>query len=387
MKNNKKVILKQSRERAIKRFHPWIFSGAVEKIEGNPEDGDIVDIYTVGGEYLGTGFLDIKSQIRVRVLSYMKTEINEMFWKTRFQSAIERRLNMFGDDQTNAYRLIFSEGDNIPGLIIDKYNDTLVVQPLIVAVKKRMDQFMEIIKDIIPVKHVYVRDPFGSNYWYGEEGRYFLKIKENGVQFYVDIKEGQKTGFFLDQRDNRLLIKNLAKNKRVLDMFCYTGGFTVNALLGGCLSIESVDISGKALAMVEKNIGLNEIYDARYLGIEEDAFDYLRQAFYDGKKYDLIILDPPAFAKKKKDRENAAIGYKDINLMAMKLLDNHGFLFTCSCSHHISNEDFRQVLYYAAVDAERDVQLIGHYGHPCDHPVNIFHREGEYLKCYLLRML
>ncbi len=384
---NGRVILKETRERAIKRFHPWIFSGAVKDIEGNVEDGDIVDIYTTKGEYLGSGFVDFQSQIRVRILTYMKTEINELFWRNRFQSAIERRLNMFNEEETNAYRLFFSEGDNIPGLIIDKYDKTLVVMPLIPGVKKNLEMFINIIKDIIPVDYVYVRDPYGESYWLGEEGRHFLKFKENGLQFYVDIKEGQKTGFFLDQRDNRLLIRKLAKNKRVLDMFCYTGGFTVNALVGGCLSVESVDVSGKALAMVEKNIGLNNIYDARYLGVEDDAFDYLRQLLYEGKKYDLIILDPPAFAKKKKDRENAALGYKDINLLAMKLLDNHGFLFTCSCSHHISNEDFRQILYYAAVDAEKDVQLLGHYGHPCDHPINIFHREGEYLKCYLLRML
>ncbi len=384
---NGRVILKEARERAIKRFHPWIFSGAVKDIEGNVEDGDIVDIYTIKGEYLGSGFVDFQSQIRVRILTYMKTEINDLFWRNRFQSAIERRLNMFNEEETNAYRLFFSEGDNIPGLIIDKYDKTLVVMPLIPGVKKNLEMFINIIKDIIPIDYVYVRNPYGESYWLGEEGRHFLKFKENGLQFYVDIKEGQKTGFFLDQRDNRLLIRKLAKNKRVLDMFCYTGGFTVNALVGGCLSVESVDVSGKALAMVEKNIGLNNIYDARYLGVEDDAFDYLRQLLYDGKKYDLIILDPPAFAKKKKDRENAALGYKDINLLAMKLLDNHGFLFTCSCSHHISNEDFRQILYYAAVDAEKDVQLLGHYGHPCDHPINIFHREGEYLKCYLLRML
>lgn len=380
------LILKQKREKSILNRHPWIFSGGVAKVNAN--DGDIVEVVSHGGEKLGFGFYSSKSQIVCRMFEWGRDEYDfetADYWIAKFKRAFDLRSSCLDFNQTNCYRLLHAEGDFLPGVIVDVYNDVAVAQVLIKAIELRK----ELIKEAIlacGVKHIYVKSKVSSHkledievnsQWLTEERAVPVTVLENGVKFDVDFIEGQKTGFFIDQRDNRQLVKELSNGKDVLNTFSYTGGFSVYALAGGANKVDSVDLSQLAVDMAERNAQLN-FPEGNHRAIAEDCFQFLTNMEKD--EYDLIILDPPAFAKHKRAVENASRGYKQINMKAFKKIRPGGILFTFSCSQNISKDLFQKIVFSAAADARRNVRIIHQLHQPFDHPINIFHPEGEYLK-------
>ena len=386
------MILKPEKEKPIRGFHPWIFSGAIDRLDDDYKTGDLTKVYSDKEEFLGIGYLNPRSQIAVRMLTFKDEEIDLQFFIRRMEEAKNLR-QTFMPPKTNAYRLIHSEGDFLPGLVVDRYGDYLVVQFLTAG--------MDILKPVILDAMRYVFDPKGiyehddvdarkmegleesTHILYGAEPPDFVEIEEYGHKFIVDIKLGQKTGFFLDQRENRNKIAAHAKGKKVLNCFAYTGGFSVYAAQAGAKSVTSVEVQERAFNNMKTNFELNGFSGSQYEFIREDVFDYLRS---DKQVYDLIILDPPAFCKNKNQIQQAARGYKDINLYAMKRLSSGGILFTSSCSSHIDPDLFQKIIFGAAKDAARNVQIIEKTSHSFDHPINIYHPEGEYLKGLLLRV-
>ncbi|RLB07460.1 MAG: hypothetical protein DRG50_02820 [Deltaproteobacteria bacterium] len=388
-----KVYLKSGREVVPSRGHPWVFSGAIERVEAEVDVGGIVDLFSHGGEFLGRGYFNPRSQIAVRLLARSPVEIDRAFFLDRIRRALSLRQS-FLPPNTNACRLIHSEGDLLPGLIVDRYGDYLALQILTAGMERFRGMIIAILQDLLSPKGMYDRSdpgvraeeglpdstgPIGNANFPDE-----IEIWENGVRFLVDVKRGQKTGFYLDQRDSRSLIRAVAKGKKVLNCFSYTGGFSVCASLGGAIEVTSVEASEDALELSEKNLALNGIPLAEHRLVKGDVFHFLRK---DRGEYDLIILDPPAFAKRKGMVPGAIRGYKDINLYAMKRLRQGGLILTCSCSQHIDYNFFQRILSYAAADAQRQIQILGHWGAPPDHPVALQHPEGEYLKVFLLRVV
>ena len=389
----KKVYLKPGKEESLKRFHPWVFSGAIARVEGEPEEGEIVDVYTSKKEFIACGHFQIGS-IAVRVLSFVQETIDHEFWVRKLAVAKDLRvaLGLIGNPQNNTYRLGHGEGDNLPGLIIDVYNHTAVMQAhsagMHVYRMEIADALSEVMGDVI--ENIYYKSettlPFKADLLSTENG--FIKggspenvAMENGLKFHVDWLKGQKTGFFVDQRENRHLLERYAKGRNVLNMFCYTGGFSFYAMRGGANLVHSVDSSAKAIDLTNENVELNFPGDARHKAYAEDAFKYLDRM---GDQYDLIILDPPAFAKHRDALRNALRGYTKLNAKAFEKIRPGGILFTFSCSQVVNKENFRNAVFTAAAQSGRSVRILHQLTQPGDHPVNIYHPEGEYLKGLVL---
>jgi 23S rRNA (cytosine1962-C5)-methyltransferase len=402
-----KIFLKKGREEALMRGHPWVFSGAISRMEGATGTGEIVDVFSHNGVFIGRGYYHLDSQIAVRLLARLPIEIDKNFIRRRIEQAIALRRQILteeapagsggtnrGAEATNSCRLIHAEGDLLPGLIVDKYGDYLVFQINTAGMERFRDWACSSLQELLSPRMMYDHsDPVMR----AQEGLPdstgpiadasfpdLIEIRENGVRFLVNVKGGQKTGFYLDQRNNRSRMRELAQGKRVLNCFSYTGGFSVYASLGGAAQVTSVESSTDALELCKENLSLNDISLQDHRLVKGDVFDFLRG---DDGAYDLIILDPPAFAKRKGQVKGAIRGYKDINLHAMKRVRKGGMILTCSCSQHIDAAHFQTILSYAANDAGRTIQIIGHWGAPIDHPHALNHAEGEYLKAFLLRVV
>ncbi len=389
----KKVYLKPGKEESLKRFHPWVFSGAIARVEGEPEEGEVVDVYTSKKEFIACGHFQIGS-IAVRVLSFRQEVIDRAYWVRRLSVAkdLRRALGLIDNPQNNTYRLVHGEGDNLPGLIIDVYNHTAVMQAhsagMHIYRMEIADALTEVMGDVI--QNIYYKSettlPFKADLLATENG--FIKggspdnvAMENGLKFHVDWLKGQKTGFFVDQRENRALLERYANGRSVLNMFCYTGGFSFYAMRGGAKLVHSVDSSAKAIDLTNKNVELNFPGDKRHEAYSEDAFKFLDNM---GDRYDLIILDPPAFAKHRDALRNALRGYTKLNAKAFEKIRPGGILFTFSCSQVVSKQDFRNAVFTAAAQSGRNVRILHQLTQPGDHPINIYHPEGEYLKGLVL---
>jgi 23S rRNA (cytosine1962-C5)-methyltransferase len=392
--------LKSGREKPVLNRHPWIFSGAIESLSGgSPAPGDIVDVVDSMNRWLARGYYNSNSQITVRILTWEQSEIiDSSYWSHRIERAIGHRNSLRFEPETNAYRLINAESDGLPGLVVDKYGDFLVVQLLTAGVDVRRKLLCSLLVEklkpigIVERSDVPVRRreglPLKSDLLYGEMPPSDFKIIENGLGFEVDLSAGQKTGFYLDQRDNREAVceKRFVENKDVLNVFSYTGGFSVYAANSGASSVLNVDISYQALERAERNMELNGFQrpDDEYLA--GNAFEILRHFRDSGKQFDMVILDPPKFAHKRKEIVDACRGYKDINWLAFRLLRPGGLLATFSCSGLVSPDLFQKVIFGAAVDANREAQIIKQLGQPPDHPVLLTFPESAYLKGFLCRV-
>lgn len=390
--NRKTVRLKKGKEESLRRFHPWVFSGAIASLSEPIEEGETVRVCTNSGEFIAIGHFQLGS-IAVRVLSFEDVEIDDAFWQTKLSIALKMRISLCIADTTgnNTYRLVHGEGDNLPGLVVDIYDRTAVMQAhsigmhlqkdaiakaLAAVMDKRIDSIYYKSETTLPFK---VGDGLENGFIYGHCNDDIAL--ENGLRFHVDWLKGQKTGFFIDQRENRALLESYSQGKKVLNMFCYTGGFSVYAMRGGAELVHSVDSSAKAIELTNRNVELNFPEDERHTGFCEDAFKYLEKM---NDKYNLIILDPPAFAKHRMALHNALKGYIRLNAKAMEKIDKGGILFTFSCSQAVSKEHFRNAVFTAAAQARRKVRILHQLHQPADHPINIYHPEGEYLKGLVL---
>ena len=393
-----RIILNKGKEQSLKRFHPWVFSGAVKRIEGGePAEGDVVEVYSFGGEYLGCGHYQIGS-ITVRILSFQKETIDDAFWYKAIKGAYDARctLGLVGSKDTDAYRLVHGEGDFLPGLIIDVYGKTAVIQAHSAGMFLAKGQIAEALRKVYgpALSAIYDKSegtaPFKAGldlkdgYIYREDNIDDAQaVLENGNKFWVNWVEGQKTGFFLDQRDNRALVKKYAAGKQVLNLFCYTGGFSIYALNGGAAHVDSVDSSRKAMDMVVKNVELNGFTEGvEHTSYCEDAIEFMRKC--EGNKYDLMIVDPPAFAKHRGALDNALRAYKRLNALAIEKVKPGGVVFTYSCSQVVDKINFALAVFSAAAQTGRRVRILHRLTQPADHPVNIYHPEGEYLKGLVL---
>lgn len=388
----KKLFLRKGKEESLKRFHPWVFSGAIHHIEGDPEEGEIVDVLTSEGEFIAVGHWQIGS-IAVRVLSFEKRDIDTSFWEERLRVAYELRcaIGVARNPINNTYRLVHGEGDGLPGLIVDVYGKTAVMQAHSVGMHVNRNDVADAILKVTEgtVENIYYKSettlPFKANL--GSENGFIRGgspeniAVENGLKFHIDWLKGQKTGFFVDQRENRLLLEHYAKDRSLLNMFCYTGGFSVYGMRGGARLVHSVDSSAKAVDLVNQNMALNFPGDTRHQAFAEDAFKYLDAM---GDQYDLIILDPPAFAKHKDSLRQALKGYTRLNAKAFEKIKPGGILFTFSCSQVVTKDNFRMAVFTAAAQSGRRVRILHQLHQPADHPINIYHPEGEYLKGLVL---
>lgn len=386
-----RVILKPGRDKSLKNRHPWVFSGGIAAIEGEFAPGDILPVFAAKGNLLGKGFVNPASQIRVRMLTIGGETVDAGLLERRLGQAQALREQFLPPD-TDAYRLVHGEADLLPGLIIDRYGDNWVVQFHALGMARLKPQIVDILKKRFQPNAILDRCETKA---LTEEGltptREVLhgklpekvRFRENNLQFYADLLDGQKTGFFLDQRDNRALIGNVASGKRLLNCFSYTGGFSIYAAVNGA-STTSLDISEPAIALAQENFALNGLDAQAHRFITANVFDFLRQP---DQEYDVIVLDPPAFVKSKKHIDKGARGYKDINRLAIKQVADGGLVLTCSCSPFVDWHLFQQIVFSAAQEAGRQVQILARPGQPADHPVSIFHPEGEYLKTLLLRVV
>ncbi len=390
-----KVILKPGKEQSLLRFHPWIFSGAIQKIDGSPEEGDVVEVVGHNHQFLAMGHYQIGA-IAIRVLSFTPCTIDQAFYTEKINLAYRLRvaIGLAESAHTNAYRLIHGEGDNLPGLIVDYYNGTAVAQMHSVGMFRDRKMIETAIKEVYgsSVKAIYNKSEGTLTYKADlepENGYVFGRPEgkegmENGLRFYADWETRQKTGFFVDQRDNRALLEHYSKSRAVLNMFCYTGGFSFYAMRGGATQVHSVDSSERAIELTKANVELNFPGDARHEAFAMDAFKYLEKA---GSNYDLIILDPPAFAKHQNVLNNAIKGYRRLNAKAFEVIKPGGILFTFSCSQVVTKDIFRTMVFSAAAKAGRQVSILHQISQPADHPVNIYHPEGEYLKGLVLHVV
>lgn len=383
------LILAPGKDKAVMRRHPWIFSGAVRKKIGSPKEGDLVDVYSADGHWLAVGHYQDES-IMVKVLSFDTQSIDRAFFKDRLQWAVEyrKRFGFFDNPHTNVFRLVNGEGDFMPGLIIDFYNGVAVLQAHSEGMHRQFDTFVELLPKIMGDHLVSIFDkssqtlPSGNakdGYLWGKEPEEW-EICEDGNRLLINFFEGQKTGFFVDQRENRHLVSTISQGKRVLNTFGYTGGFSLGALRGGAAYVETVDISKKAIALAERNVALNFPH-ANHQGVVADVLQYLDKV---DDQFDVIILDPPAFAKNHRNLQNGLKGYRSINQKAMEKIKSGGLLLTFSCSQAVSKEDFQTMAFTAAANAHRKVRVVRQLPHAIDHPVSIYHPEGEYLKGLLL---
>ena len=390
--SNPIITLKRGKEDSLNRFHPWVFSGAIATMPNNLEEGDIVDVVTHDGRHIGVGHYQIGS-IMVRILDFGTTAIDQDFFATRLAEALRLRKALRLDrDDNNAYRLVHGEGDFLPGLIVDIYGNTAVVQAHSPGMHFARTEIANALVNLegVNIKNVYYKsettlpykaqlDPQNDYLIGGFETNVAI---ENGLKFHVDWLKGQKTGFFVDQRDNRSLLEHFAKGRKVLNMFCYTGGFSFYAMRGGAELVHSVDSSAKAITLTDANVQLNFPNDARHKSFAEDAFKFLDSMEKDS--YDLIVLDPPAFAKHRSALKNALRGYQRLNAKAFEKISSGGILFTFSCSQAVNKDQFRLAVFSAAAQSRRKVRILHQLTQPADHPINIYHPEGEYLKGLIL---
>ncbi|BCS81329.1 class I SAM-dependent rRNA methyltransferase [Anaerocellum diazotrophicum] len=387
-----KVFLAKGKGLRVENGHPWVFRHEVQKIDGEFEDGQIVDVFNFKGKFVGKGFINSKSQILVRLLTRKNEEISIDFFKKRIQDAWDYRKSI---GYTQNCRLIFAEADFLPGLIVDKFGDVLVMQTLSKGVDKFKDKLVEILVEVVKPKAIYERNDarvreiegldLRKGFLYGSSP-VEVEIEENGIKMIVDIENGQKTGYFLDQKENRVAIRNFVKDKVVLDCFCHTGGFTINAAKFGASKVIGIDISDTAIEQAVKNAKLNGV-ESKCEFVVANVFDYLNELDDKKEKYDMIILDPPAFAKSIHTLENAKRGYKEINLRAMKILKKGGILVTCSCSHYMKPDIFFEVIKDAAKDAKKTLRLIEYRTQAKDHPYLVNYEESLYLKCFIFQVL
>ena len=388
----KSVYLKKGKEESLRRYHPWVFSGAIQRMDEGLLEGDTVGVYNAEGEFMAVGHYQVGS-IMVRVLSFRDIAIDGDFWKSRLEAALRMRqaIGMADNPKNNTYRLVHGEGDSLPGLVIDCYGQTAVVQAHSVGMHVCRQQIAEALMEVMQgrIANIFYKSettlPFKAQL---EQENGFLfggsddnTALENGLRFHVDWLKGQKTGFFVDQRENRALLEQYAHGRTILNMFCYTGGFSFYAMRGGARLVHSVDSSGKAIELTNANVALNFPGDERHQAFCEDAFKFLDRA---DDIYDLIILDPPAFAKHRAALHNALKGYTRLNAKAFQRIRPGGILFTFSCSQVVTKDHFRNAVFTAAAQSGRKVRILHQLHQPADHPVNIYHPEGEYLKGLVL---
>lgn len=388
------LFLRRGKSESLKRFHPWVFSGAIAGANGKLNEGDVVRIVSNDNELMGYGHYQIGS-IAVRMLTFREEKIDHAFWVTRLSEALRLRkaLQITGRADNNIYRLVHGEGDRLPGLVIDVYGKTAVMQAHSVGMHMSREQIADVLIEASEglIENVYYKSettlPFKADL-HQENG--FLRghdegnvAVENGLKFHIDWLRGQKTGFFVDQRENRSLLEHYAKGRNVLNMFCYTGGFSVYAMRGGANLVHSVDSSAKAIDLTRANAEMNFPGDARHEAFAEDAFKFLEQA---GSNYDLIVLDPPAFAKHKDALPRALKGYTRLNAIAFRKIKPGGIVFTFSCSQAVNKDQFRLAVFTAAAQSGRHVRILHQLHQPADHPINIYHPEGEYLKGLVLEV-
>jgi 23S rRNA (cytosine1962-C5)-methyltransferase len=397
-----KLYLKPNRDRSVRRFHPWIFSGSVDRVENLQEPGEVVEVFASDKSFLGRGFYNPNSQINCRMLTWQDEVIGAAFFDRKLADAYQMRLNLFGlkndADQTetsptNAFRIVNSEGDGLPGLVVDRYADFLVVQINTLGMSRFRQEIVAGLQKIIRPQGILERS---TGAVLGEEGMepvtqvlagtepaQIVRIRENNLLFEVNLREGQKTGFFLDQRENRSWVARLCRGKTVLNGFGYTGAFSVYAAHAGAQRVVTVESSASAIDLAKQNFAIHHLKALPEEFVVADLFHYLRATTL---KFNFIVLDPPAFAHRQKDVENAARAYKDINLQAIKVIEPGGLLLSCSCSQPVSPDLFQKILFAAATDAGRPVRILGQSGHAPDHPINLYHPEGRYLQAFLLQV-
>ena len=397
----KQVRLRKGKEESLRRFHPWVFSGAIASIDEGIQEGDVVRVVTNTGDFIAVGHYQ-EGSIAVRVLTFSDVQIDDEFWHSRLSSALQMRqaIGIADNPNNNTYRLVHGEGDNLPGLIIDVYDETAVMQAHSIGMHLCRKEIARALNEVMDgrVKHIYYKSETTLPFMTADDMNGFLVggsdnniATENGLKFRVDWLKGQKTGFFVDQRENRSLLEKFSKGKRVLNMFCYTGGFSFYAMRGGAELVHSVDSSAKAIELTKQNVELNFPGDARHEAYCEDAFKFLEgigmpkaNSQKPTASYNLIILDPPAFAKHRGALHNALKGYTRLNQKAFEKIEHGGILFTFSCSQVVTKDHFRNAVFTAAALAKRKVRILHQLHQPADHPINIYHPEGEYLKGLVL---
>lgn len=392
------VRLKKGKEKAVRQLHPWIFSGAIESTKGKPQNGDLITVNDSSGDFLAYGIYNSQSRVAVRVLEWNKeAEINDEWWRNRIRKSLEARKALLESSHTNTCRLIFSEADFLPGLIVDRYADYLSLQILTSGIEKVKDLVLDELQNQLNPKGIFDRSDASARaheglepshgILFGEAPPEFVEVMENGINYHINISEGQKSGFFCDQRDNRRIVAEHAAGKRVLDCFSYSGGFSLNALNLGAAEVISVDSSALAIDTLKQNIQLNGFANLPHSAIQSDVNKQLRAFRENGEKFDIIILDPPKYAPSRSTLDKASRAYKDLNRIGMLLLNSGGLLATFSCSGAVDIAHFKQILAWAALDAGKEIQFIYQFCQPEDHPVRASFPEGEYLKGLLCRIV
>ena len=391
------VVLKKGKEKAVLHKHPWVFSGAIENVKGKPANGEIIRLLDSKKDFLAYGFYNDQSRVAVRLLDWDETvTVNDDWFRFKVNVAVSGRAHILADGSTDTCRLIFSESDYLPGLIVDKYADHLAVQVLTSGMQNAMPVIIDELNQLLKPASIFDKSDATSRsheglettntLLAGNEPPELVMVKENGLSYGINIAEGQKSGFYCDQRYNRQVLASYAKGKKVLDCFSYTGGFTLNALKNGAASVTSVDSSALALETLEENIRLNKFEDTEHIAIKSDVNAQLRKFRDEGAMFDVIVLDPPKYAPSRSALDRASRAYKDLNRLGMQLLNSGGLLATFSCSGAMDMETFKQVLAWAALDAGKQVQFVYQFHQPEDHPVRASFPEGEYLKGLLCRV-
>ncbi len=392
------IKLKKGKEKAVYQRHPWVFSGALDKVKGKPENGDVVKVLDAQGEFLAYGYYNDQSRVAVRLLEWDENvSIDEAWYEQKVNTAINGRAHLLANEATTACRLIFSEADFLPGLIVDRYTDFLSVQILSSGIEKAKETIIKVLVKRLQPKGIFDRSDATARthegitaengLLWGENPAEFIEVKENGIKYHINIAEGQKSGFYCDQRDNRSILASYSKGKTVLDCFSYSGGFSLNAFVQGAAEVTSVDSSALAIETLKQNMVLNQFDAAKHIAIQSDVNKQLRQFNDEGKKFDVVVLDPPKYAPSRSALDRAARAYKDLNRRGLMLLESGGLLATFSCSGAVDIETFKQIIAWAALDAGKEVQIIKQFCQPEDHPVRLSFPEGEYLKGLLLRVV
>jgi 23S rRNA (cytosine1962-C5)-methyltransferase len=391
------IILKKGKEKAAILRHPWIFSGALDKIKGSPANGKIVAVWSASQEFLAYGYFNDQSRVALRLMEWdQSVTIDEAWYAQRLQKAVASRADILNEN-TNTCRLVFSEADLLPGLIVDKYADFLSLQILSAGMENAKQTIINILRSLLNPKGIFDKSDAGARkhenlepadgLLWGEQPPEFLEVKENGVIYHINIADGQKSGFYCDQRDNREILAAYTKGKTVLDCFCYSGGFTLNSLKAGASHVTSVDSSALAIETLKHNLELNGFPEAMQSSVQSDVNKQLRVFKDENKKFEVVVLDPPKYAPSRSALDRAARAYKDLNRLGMMILEPGGILATFSCSGAVDMETFKQIIAWAALDAGREVQILKQFHQPEDHPIRMSFPEGEYLKGLLLRVL
>ena len=392
------VILKKGKEKAALQRHPWIFSGAIDKVKGAPENGEIVKVFAADKSFLAYGYYNSQSRVAVRLLEWdEETTVDKNWYQQKLKNAIASRAHVLNNEDTNTCRLVFSEADYLPGLIVDKYADFLSLQILSAGMENVKETIINILRSLLNPKGIFDKSDAGARkhenlepeqgLLWGEEPPEFIEVKENGIVYHINIADGQKSGFYCDQRDNREILAAYTEGKSVLDCFCYSGGFTLNSLKAGASHVTSVDSSALAIETLQHNLKLNGFSETMQTSVQSDVNKQLRVFKEENQKFDVVVLDPPKYAPSRSALDRAARAYKDLNRLGMMLLEPGGILATYSCSGAVDMETFKQIIAWAALDAGREVQILKQFHQPEDHPIRMSFPEGEYLKGLLLRVL